>query len=379
MKNFLIINSNRHPSQLIAQLFKKMENKGYFFHIMSSNPDFLDWFAETSPQRMVKKVRSGPDLESGWGKFVVIPLIPPLCLKQFITLFYAKFFKKINAIICFDNNDRVIFTPVGRILRMRVIWLERPDVCGRERAGFLLKLLRSLSRSVDRIIVFNHRSQQELENKGFKSDKIRNIYLGISPTQEHQDDLFSNLARKGDSCAVKNCFSVGVITDLDNVYQIESLFQSIKICLDIFSNLRVVIIGDGKEKKKVSWLARQTGIENLIYLVGGQKDLEKWWDSFDVYLAWISQPRLYDFQVALEAMSAGLPVIAFRDKGWEDLVREDRTGFLVSEGDSEELAQKFIRLQQAPDLKKNMGRNASELVRDQFSFARQIQRLTHEL
>lgn len=379
MKSFLVINSNHHPSKLIAQLFKKLEDQGHFFHIMSSNPDLLEWFDKTSEERVVKKIRSGPDLDSRSGLVVVTPFLPLVCLKQFITLFYIKFFKKVDAVICFDSNDRVVFTPIARVLRMRVVWWERPDVDHSEMPKFLLKLLRSLSRSVDKIIVLNQRSREILESKGFKPEKIKNIRFGISPTQEHQDDMFSNLARKGYFSGFQDCFSIGVITDLDNVYQIENLFQSIKVCLDVFTNLRVIIIGDGKEKKKVSWLARRNGIENLIYLVGDQKDLEKWWDSFDVYLAWMSRPRLYDFQIALEAMASGLPVIAFRDRGWKELVRDGETGFLVQEGDSEELAQKFIRLQQYPELKKKMGTKASELVKNNFTFSQQLQRLAQEL
>lgn len=379
MKNILIVNSHRHPSRSIVQLFKNLEEEGYVFHILSSHSDFLEWFSTTSSSRLVKRIRCGPDSASAPGTAVIMILSPFICLKQFITLFYIKFFKKVNTVICFDDNDRLVFTPVARMLGMKVMWWERPDINPSERSKFLVKLLRSLSRSVDKVLVLNQASGEALKKKGFKPRAIRNIRFGVPPDQEHQDDLFSTLARKSDFSYFEDCFSIGVITDLDNVYQIERLFQSVKICLDVFSDLRVVVMGDGKEKKKVSWLARQNEIENLVYLVGDQRELEKWWDSFDVCFVCMNQPRLYDFQVALKAMSARLPVIAFRDKGWEEIVLSDKTGFLVSDGDSEELAQKFIRLQQDPRLKKKMGENASETVKNNFTFSQQLQRLAQEL
>ncbi len=379
MKNILLVNTERYSEKLIADIFSDLESRGYFFHILFYDQGFLNGFSESKEGRLVKKVKPGFNLDTFLGRTATFILLPLLCLKQTITLSYIKLKKKPECVICFSNRDRLIFTPVARLLRLKVLWLERVDLDYSGGGRFLIKILRSLSNRVNRIIVFNQASRLRLEEYGFKKDKIKNVNFSLNPNQEQQDNLFSNLAKKDGSNSFRSCFSLGLVADLDNIYYIENFFQSIKICLDVSSDLRVVIIGEGKEKKRISWLARQENLENIIYLVGGKMDLGRWWESFDVYLAWAKQPRMRDFQIGLEAMRAQVPVIAHKNKGWEELVEDGKTGFLVAEGDVEELAQKILHLQQRGEFRLEMGKEASNLVKEKFSFSNQIQRLTEEV
>ncbi len=379
MKNILFISTRHKLERPLLELLRELENRSFCLHVFSSNKDILDFFSNPSSSGTTKKIRPGFNFDSKVKKIGTVFLLPLICLKQFISLVYIKALKGLDIVICVNNRERLVFTPVASLLKIKVIWIERPDVRHDRKRKLLSRSLRSMFRSVDRVLVFNQESFNRLKEKGFAEEKIKNIHLGASLNREHQDDLFSNLAKKRSSRSFFDCFSVGIVADFNNTYQIENLFQSIRICLEVFDNLRVIIIGEGKEKKRLSWLARQNNIENLVYLVGEQSELEKWWESFDVYLSWAKSPGLKDFQIGLEAMLAELPVIAHKDKGWEDLVKEGQTGFLVSEGDSEDLAQKLIHLQQKPHLKKKMGREASELVKNNFTFSKQVERLLKEL
>ena len=380
MKNILVVNSSSRPSEVIVNIFQKMEKRGVLFHLFSCNPDLLDRFPrEKKGNRWVKRIRLGPGAaRSKAGVMIFSLLLPFICLKQFITLFYLKFRKKISTVICFDWNDRLVFTPVAGFLGMKVVWLERPERRYKTQNKFLLALLRSLFRSVDKVIVFTEDSKQRLQRSGVSENKIKNVRLGVDPESRHQDDLFSNLARAGDSGASQTCFTVGVVADLDDMYQIENLFQSIKICLDIFSDIRIIIIGGGKNKKRVIWLARQYNLEDLIYLVGEQNDLEKWWESFDVYLSCVNSPCLRELQTVLEAMLAGLPVIAFHGQGLEEAVLDQEAGFIIPENSSEDLAQKIIYLQQHGDIRKRMGEQAHNRVKNNFTADKQLKELENE-
>ena len=72
--------------------------------------------------------------------------------------------------------------------------------------------------------------------------------------------------------------------------------------------------------------------------------------------------------VVLEAMSCALPVIATRVSGTEELVADDKTGFLVAPGDAEGMAEHILYCIDHPKRTEAIGRQAREFVVENFSF-----------
>ena len=71
--------------------------------------------------------------------------------------------------------------------------------------------------------------------------------------------------------------------------------------------------------------------------------------------------------VAVEAMSRGIPVIASRIGGLQELVRDGETGLLFDPGNADDLAGKMLRLWEDPALCGRMGKAAREYVRQRYS------------
>src|SRR4029079_914561 len=69
---------------------------------------------------------------------------------------------------------------------------------------------------------------------------------------------------------------------------------------------------------------------------------------------------------ALEAMAAGLPVVAARAGGLTELVEDGTTGLLVTAGDAKALAAAITTLLQDPAKAAAMGTAARERVRENF-------------
>jgi glycosyltransferase involved in cell wall biosynthesis len=72
--------------------------------------------------------------------------------------------------------------------------------------------------------------------------------------------------------------------------------------------------------------------------------------------------------VILEAMSAGLPVIATRIGAMPDLVEEGRSGHLVPPGDPGALEQALLRLVEDAELRRRMGERGRERAVTDFSW-----------
>ena len=92
--------------------------------------------------------------------------------------------------------------------------------------------------------------------------------------------------------------------------------------------------------------------------------------AVDVYVSASSREGL---PLALvEAMGAGLPVVATRVPGNVDTVDDGVTGFLVRADDPADMAEAVARLLRAPDLRARMGAAGLERARSLFSVERMV-------
>ena len=81
----------------------------------------------------------------------------------------------------------------------------------------------------------------------------------------------------------------------------------------------------------------------------------------------------------LEAGAAGLPVVSTRHAGIPDVVVEGKTGLLVDEGRTDEMAQHMLTLANDPKLADELGRHAALHVRLHYTMTRSINRLADVL
>jgi len=78
----------------------------------------------------------------------------------------------------------------------------------------------------------------------------------------------------------------------------------------------------------------------------------------------------------LEAMTAGLPVVASAVNGTPEAVEQGVTGYLVPPGDSEALAERLAALAADPAARRRMGENARQVAAERFGADQMVERLT---
>ena len=227
-------------------------------------------------------------------------------------------------------------------------------------------------------MVFNNYSKLKLKNIGCDENKISLIAPGTKFIA-YQENIFNKLANAGRENFHRKYFTVGVITALNQKQKIEEIFQAIKISLPVIPNIQLIIIGEGEERKNLNWLAKKMEIDNLIWLVGEQEQLKKWLDSFDIFLALGKNLSLNDYGNILEAMATGLPVLAPRNIGLEDLIIENNTGSLIESDNSEMLARQIIKLHQDKRLRLFLGKNGRERVNRSFTLEIMVEQLANLL
>jgi glycosyltransferase involved in cell wall biosynthesis len=128
---------------------------------------------------------------------------------------------------------------------------------------------------------------------------------------------------------------------------------------------RLVLVGDGPLRPDIEKQAKALGIDDKVTFLGVRKDIPQILADCDCFVL----PSLWELHpiTILEAMRAGLPVIASDVGGVADTVADGVSGFLVKAGDEQSLTKAMIRLASEPELGRRMGTEGFRMVKEQFS------------
>ena len=120
------------------------------------------------------------------------------------------------------------------------------------------------------------------------------------------------------------------------------LFRSRESHSDNASSLRLLIIGDGRLRAKTELEAERLGIANFCRFPGSITNLGDVYRAVDLFV----MPSLWEglSLAMLEAMAAGLPMVATDVGGARDVLGDNQRGVLVPPGDAEALTLALAQL-----------------------------------
>ena len=133
------------------------------------------------------------------------------------------------------------------------------------------------------------------------------------------------------------------------------LLKAYKILEKKFSNLRLIIIGEGPLKKDCQKYVKENNLKNVYFedqITG--KNLVSYYNSCDIFCS----PAIFGESfglVLLEAMACGKPVVAFANTGYKQFLQDKKGGrFLAKNRNYKDLAEKLEILIKNPKLRKEM-------------------------
>jgi glycosyltransferase involved in cell wall biosynthesis len=135
---------------------------------------------------------------------------------------------------------------------------------------------------------------------------------------------------------------------------------------------RFVIAGDGPERESALRHVRELGIETSFEFLGHRDDVPAVLANADLFVL-PSRSEAFPNAV-IEAMAAGLPVVATQVGGIVELVQPERTGVLVPSDDPEALADAVMSLIADPDRANALGRTARQEIERQYSLSSMVAR-----
>jgi glycosyltransferase involved in cell wall biosynthesis len=105
---------------------------------------------------------------------------------------------------------------------------------------------------------------------------------------------------------------------------------------------KLIIVGEGPERKKLEKLIKSLNLDNDVLLIGEQKNIAKILKSSDLFVL----PSIKEAfgLVLVEAMAVGLPVIGTNTGGIPEIIENNKCGRIVEPENSNELAKTIIEL-----------------------------------
>jgi glycosyltransferase involved in cell wall biosynthesis len=129
--------------------------------------------------------------------------------------------------------------------------------------------------------------------------------------------------------------------------------------------LRLILFGRGPRGAALEGRARRLGIASNVIFAGFVPGLRDLLAGFDVFVHPARNEGLG--LVVLEAMAAGVPVVASRAGGLIDAVSAEHTGLLVPPGDAGALTAALLRMLEHADLRERLAGAARERVAQEFT------------
>lgn len=195
--------------------------------------------------------------------------------------------------------------------------------------------------------------------KSFKAQRI--VYIpGIGiDTQNFSSSKENKISVREELGLPKKAFILLSVGELNKNKNHEVIIKSISKIRN--KNIYYIICGKGPREEYLKKLAHTNGIDSQVLVLGFRSDIAKIYNAADVFVL----PSIREgLSVALmEAMAAGLPVIASRIRGNVDLIVESKGGYLIKPSKVDQFTYAINLLLNNNQIVKQMGELNKEVIK----------------
>jgi len=198
---------------------------------------------------------------------------------------------------------------------------------------------------------------------GLDQSKVRICYCGVDI------ERFSYRKKQANGDDV-NLLFVGV---LERRKGVEYALYALRHILKKYDKVKLTVVGNGPEEKRLKKLANELGILNHVEFKGfiSGEQLSSNYNNADIFIF----PSLVEgFGMALaEATACGLPVITSNISAIPEVVGD--AGILVEPRSSEAIANAILKLIKDEDLRVELGKKARKRIKENFTWGKVTERI----
>ena len=265
--------------------------------------------------------------------------------------------RRITGVLASDFYANSFALPAAAVAGVPVRLGSRRELAP-DKSAAQIALQRQAYRFATRIVANSSAAAERLRQEGIPASRIRIVSNGVSL------DRFT---------AARSARPIRTLLTIANLRQEkahEILFDAFARLAPSHPDLRLRVAGDGPRASELRARAASLGIADRVALLGHREDVAALLDEADVFVL-PSRSEAFPNSV-VEAMAAGLPVVAAAVGGLLELVDPGRTGVLVPVDDATAMADALESLITNPSRARAMGSAGRETIAQRYSFDRMV-------
>ena len=226
--------------------------------------------------------------------------------------------------------------------------------------------LRMLQRQVDRVVALSGAQwDRYIRQRLFSRAVLEVVHPGIPAQLVPLRSAEASLRLKSESGFASNTLVAVTILPLDRHTGADLLLWAMPAIVEAIPAMRFVIVGDGERRSELQRRARARGLSRFVHWRELPEDPGEILAGGDLLI----HPSLQDtFPImVLQAMAAGIPVVATRVGGVPEILGSARMGRLVSSTNPEALSRAVVDLARSPEELREAGVAARKRAEEQFS------------
>jgi glycosyltransferase involved in cell wall biosynthesis len=222
-----------------------------------------------------------------------------------------------------------------------------------------------MARRADRVVAVSHAMSENLKLKYLKISPIV-IHNGIQSNEEYNvGEKTSNLLNGLDKIELK-LISIG---RLSKEKGFSTLLMAVHHIITKWNeNVRLFVIGEGPEKGNLMRIVNEYRISDNVIFPGYMNNACNVLKHFDIFvMSSITEGMPITL---LEAMRAGMPIVATAVGGIPEALEGGKCGIMVPPGNDHDLAKSIVELYDNNKLREELSRNAMIRFQEEFTVER---------
>ena len=231
------------------------------------------------------------------------------------------------------------------------------------KGNLLMKIFAKLSNKV--IGVSPASTNYLLHKLKINSKKVILINNGVAIPKQCNEEQIKNLKQQLN--IKSNEIVIGSIgrMDSDSTKRFSDLIKAFAILNKNEFFVKLLLVGDGREKANYEQLVQELSLENKVIFTGYQNDVNSYYSIMDVF-SLVSSHESFGLVLA-EAMLHKIPIVATRVGGMQFIVDDKKTGFLVEKYDIDAIAGKLKLLCIDENLRLKFGQSGCEKAQKNYT------------
>ena len=277
--------------------------------------------------------------------------------------------KQFDILHCHGSKANVVSMLMGRAscpILSTIHSDPRLDYMGRPAANWTIGLLNRVAlRMRDGWVAVSDAMKERMEGRGYDGGRMHTIYNGIGfpkklphlPRQEY----LSGLGLDWD----ESCVVFGIAARIDPVKDMTTLVKAFAKTVGTCPNARLLIAGIGDQEQEIRALAAELCPAGTVHFAGWVSDMNSFYHALDVNLL-TSISETFPYAIT-EGARMHCCTISTAVGGVPRVVIDGETGYLITPGDVDTLAQRMTAVVRDAKLRAKLGGAIYEKVKNEFS------------